>query len=402
MSELKEFSLYINKASYDKSAKQEDRMKWFAVASDTDPDTFEDSMSLELYADFLNRIETGELPPERHRSEYWSGGMPYLSISHYLDQNGNAVPGPVDSVYVDGKCLKAKGRFYDSELGRACFDAICKDLYSEEKSDLDSVRISIAFIDWAHRHKSTGFEFVRQSLGDICPECAEEILLSNGKGIEFLKGQLIHLALTRVPVNKRTLIERLEEDMTTKVEDAESIVGKEKAEELDRSEVGKSDLVVKAECEDDKEEEKKKKKDKEEVKSEIEPEIKSEVHILEPAWDTFRSAYDDVEGKSYTEKLQFIQDAFDKFGEAVKSSFAPTKEEKESVLSDELKSLIMAQTEQIRSLAQEIEILKQQRVSNKPELPQETRRSIVLDTAQLFTPAQNGPRSLTDIINATT
>ena len=416
---IREFSLYINKASFDKSAADpNDRMRWFAVASDTDPDSYEDSMSLELYSDFMNRIESKELPPERHRSDYWSGGMPYLSISHYLDLNGEGVPGPVDSIYVDGKCLKAKGRFYDNELGRTCFDAICKDLYSEEKSDLDKVRISIAFLDWAHRHKSTGYEFVRQSLSDICPECQKESLLSNGEGLEFLKGHLIHLALTRVPVNKRTLIERLEEDMVTQVEDAETIVGKEKAEELEtkQAEIGKSEaLVIKAEqeetvevkaeqCDDEDEEEKKKKAKEEEEKS-----LATDEHVLQSAWDEFKALYDEVGDHGYQEKLKAIQPAFEKLGESIKSSFEPTKEEVELQTLGELKELITGQNdlivnqgEQLRSLSQEIEILKQQRLENKPVTSQETRRSITLDPSQLFQPAQNGPMSLKDIVKSTT
>jgi hypothetical protein len=66
---------------------------------------------------------------------------------------------------------------------------------------------------------------------------------------EYMRGQLIHEAMTRVPVNTRTLME-VERAMTTRKEDAESIIGEELAEELEEQAklVGKSQaLVIKAE-----------------------------------------------------------------------------------------------------------------------------------------------------------
>lgn len=252
---LSEFSLRIERASFDKATQER---RWRAVASDTDEDSFGDSMSLALFNDFLGRIERGDLVPEDFRSDFWSGGVPYLSVSHYLDLNGKAVPGPTDAVYVDGRCLKAKGRFSDTPLGRACFDAVCRDLYDEKsKAREDKVRISIAFLDWAHKHKSNGFTFERKSLEDTCPECMREFLdhITNGTeilGKEFLKGHLIHLALTRVPVNKRTSME-VDRSMTTRKEDAASIIGEELADEIDETDkalVGKSEaLIIKAEDE---------------------------------------------------------------------------------------------------------------------------------------------------------
>src|SRR5574341_2490272 len=105
---------------------------------------------------------------------------------------------------LDGKFLKATGKFSKTPLGRACFDAACKSVYS--KDDEGKVRISIAFLDWMHKHKSNGFTFERKDLGDFCPECLKELINGEYKGRAFLKGQLVHLAQTKVPVNKRTEI----------------------------------------------------------------------------------------------------------------------------------------------------------------------------------------------------
>src|SRR3990167_7080478 len=49
---LAEFSLVIVKASLDKATGE---MRWNAVASDTDWDSYEERMSLELFSDFVMR-----------------------------------------------------------------------------------------------------------------------------------------------------------------------------------------------------------------------------------------------------------------------------------------------------------------------------------------------------------
>ena len=412
-----EFSLYIHKASFNKTTQE---MKWFAVASDIEPDSYDDEMSLELYADFLRRIESKELPPERHRSEYWSGGIPYLSISHYLDLDGSGVPGPTDEVFVDGKCLKADGRFNNTVLGKACFDAVCNDLYGEEKSKHENaIRISIAFVDWGHVHKSNGYEFKRESLDDYCPECLKEHMTGEGEGKIFKRGHLIHLALTRVPVNERTKMEV--RSMTTQKEDAASIVGEELAEEIAEKAKDelKADLVIKSEVEEpeieekaetseeeDDEEEEKKKKDKEEEKAVIEPEPVEviEPHALSDPIDLFLSQYDEVSKSNlgYNEKLQAIQNGFEQLGEAIKSSFAPTTEEKEVAEISELKGLVQQLAQTTESLVTEIAILKQQGMTVEPkQAPVEKRRSLQLDTSRVFQePARTGkPMKVGDFVN---
>src|SRR4030042_5113558 len=86
-SDTVEFSLTIRKAYFDEAPQE---MRWKADTSDTGEDSYKDEMTLELFSDFLSRIETNEKPPEHFCSDYWSGGTPYLSVSHYHDQNGKA------------------------------------------------------------------------------------------------------------------------------------------------------------------------------------------------------------------------------------------------------------------------------------------------------------------------
>jgi cation transport regulator ChaB len=372
-SSFTEFSLRIDRASYDKATNER---RWRAVASDTDEDSRQDSMSLELFNDFIERIQTGEPVPEDFRSDFWAGGMPYLSVSHYPDLNGEGIPGVVDAVYIDGSYLKAKGKFHDNPLGRKCFESICADLYGEKSESNDKVRISIAFLDWAHKHKSNGVIFEREDEEDICPECLKEIIKGNGKGKVFLSGHLVHLAMTRVPVNKRTDMEvdKSMADIKTRKDDAASIVGDELADELEQKAtlVGKSEvLVIKSDEETPQVEEAKTKdskkkmedeeepcdpevdegcgKKKDEKKSETEPQmgallsqemfdslitsmksaISEEIrivvrppdptpHPLDKAFATFKAAFDGLSSISgEAEKLHAIQEPFNLFGQVI-------------------------------------------------------------------------------------
>lgn len=355
--QLSEFSLTIKSAPYDKATGE---MRWRADASDIDDDSQNDNMTLELFNDFVSRIERSELAPDEFQTDFWKGGMPYLSVSHYPDLNGKGVPGPVDNLYIDGTYLKAKGRYDDTPLGRACFRAICNDLYNEESEIEDKVRISIAFLDYMHKHKSNGYVFERKELSDFCPECLKELIEGEYAGKQYLKGQLIHLAHTRVPVNERTLME-VDKSMTTRKEDAASIVGEELAEELDeKATVGKSAaVVIKADDEeiveevlveegkhdmkdeeDDEEEDMPEKKKKEEKKAEVveeksEPDVDSlvelikaklvasepEPHPLDTVFIELKASYDQAleADLSVQDKLQFVQDAFVAVGNKIKS-----------------------------------------------------------------------------------
>ncbi|MCK5342334.1 MAG: ChaB family protein, partial [Candidatus Heimdallarchaeota archaeon] len=309
---MAEMSFYISKASFDKKTQE---MRWSAVASDTDLDEYEERMSVGLYNDFIRRAIEKEAPPEELCTEAWCGGMPYLSLAHYSDLNGKGIVGPTNNLYVDGKTLKAQGTFANNDLGRTCFNSILKDLYSEQKSEQEKIRISIGFLDWAHYHGSIKFE--RKNLTDRCPMCA----LGIGDKM-FAKGQLLHLALTRVPVNARTdILPLVEESMTTQKEDAESIAGKEKAEELDELEREKANLVGKSEAvveraEEEAEEEVK----EEEVEGEkVETPEKEEDAELEEA----DSPAEDVEPEAEETEVQELSKQIEQIKELILPSSEP-------------------------------------------------------------------------------
>ena len=228
--ELQEFSLTIKSLFVDEKTNEK---RWKADTSDTVDDSRSDNMTLQLFQSFIKRISANELAPEEYRSDFWKGGNPYLSVSHYPDLNGDGVPGEVKTVFVDGRFLKAKGIFYNTKLGEAAWKALMDD---RETNREDKVRISIGFLDYGHIHKSNNFQFKRNSLDDTCPECIREILNGEYSGKAFTDGMLVHFAMTRVPVNKRTDISpdlEVKSEMTTQKEDAASIIGEEFAAELE-------------------------------------------------------------------------------------------------------------------------------------------------------------------------
>ena len=240
--ELAEFSMYINKSTL-----RDGVMTWAAVNSDTAPDSYQERMSLDLYKDFIENIKSeAPIPDEFGQSvcsDYWCGGMPYLSVSHYPDLNGQAVPGEPLEIYVDGNQLKAKGILNDNPLGHAVWRSLKED---KNKNPEDKIRISIGFLDMAHKHSEHGDLFVRESLYSLCPDCLQGI----GEKI-YVKGYLVHLALTRVPVNKRTEMVLEEKSMSkkklTRKDDAASIVGEELAEEIElkqKATAQKSDALI--------------------------------------------------------------------------------------------------------------------------------------------------------------
>jgi hypothetical protein len=415
---LAQFSMYIDKAVYNR---EEQEFRWHCVASDVEEDVYTDNMTLGLFEKFLARIDSKESPPEKYCSSFWSGGKPYPAISHYSDQNGKAVPGETECVYVDGDKLKAKGKFFKTPLGLAVFDAINRDKTGVKRSDLDNpVRISIAFLDYAHKHKSNGEVFERKSLDDICPWCILESISGDGKGKEYLDGHLIHLAFTRVPVNKRTDVE-VEMAKVTRKDDAESIVG-DLAEVLDvqeeqfRSEVlvtmseeipeeSAPDKVVevKATVSDDEEEEetpvdkKKKKKKVTEEKS----------HVLQDVLESYRSAFDKVVDAeaSTEEKLQAMQPYMEELANVTRSSiqkFPPLDSQSQMPELEAFRSQVNAQFTQINgTLALLQQLLETKSTIHDAQVP--TPRSfqppiMLVPTVQ---PAQDGkPIGLREVIRS--
>lgn len=243
---IQEFPLFISKSSL-----QDGEMRWAAVNSDTGKDLYGEKMTLGLYQKMLTRIEQELPPPEEFRSmvcsEYWCGGIPYVSIAHYSDGNGKAVPGETLEIFIDGNQLKAKGILYDTPLGRAVWKSLKEDeLNYKNQVDAERIRISIAFLDLAHKHGDNGAIFVRESLKSVCPECQK------GAGNKiYVDGYLVHLALTRKPVNPRTIIQAEDNAMAkksivTRKDDALSIVQDESLVEevVEAALTSKSDALV--------------------------------------------------------------------------------------------------------------------------------------------------------------
>lgn len=399
---LAQFSLAITKVSVDKSGGGV--MRWRAVASDTSPDLYSEKMSLELFDDFISRIESKSQVPEPFNqvlNEDWSGGMPYISISHYKSgTNKKNVPGMPEKIYRDGDRLKAVGVLHDNPLGHAVFKSLCEDLYTEKSKEEGKIRISIGFLDLEHKHTGKGnspdFVFTRSGLTDTCPMCQEGI----GNKV-YTKGQLVHLALTRVPVNPRTDME-VDKGMAieTKLDDAASIIGKELSEALEEKSLVPSDaIVIKSDSEstavevekaksdecDDKEDEVEMKKNhenmgmksavvekkkvaadkgSEELTYDEEDETKREERRNRPAGERslLQKSFDTIEAKILEMKsegvpaetaLREIQPLYQELGEQVKKSFEP--ETKETGVSSEVSDLLSA----VKSLAESMSTFQQ-------------------------------------------
>lgn len=194
MDEMKYLSMVISKVS-----KRQGVMHFETTASDTDWDSDDERLTLELFDDFIRQegAKKAELGDEYV--------PPYLSISHFQMPVGD-----VDAFWTQGNRFKTRGIFYDDKFGRALFKAIVKERVSGEEVE-NPVKISIGF--WPH-------------------EAREE----DGK-IAYTKGEFDHEAATRVPINVRaTFDEVIEKSMTTKKEDAASMIGEELAIELDDDE----------------------------------------------------------------------------------------------------------------------------------------------------------------------
>lgn len=404
---LQEFSLYIDKAGFDKESGE---MRFHAVGSDTHTDSYGDNMTAELFSDFIQRIESGEAPPEGYGNDYWNGGMPYVSVSHYPDLEGKAVPGELQSVYMDGNRLKGRGRFFETPLGIAAFKSVCKDQTGEVPDD-EKVRISIAFLDWKHQHKSNGYVFEREAITDRCPECIKEFLEQSGQGKEFLRGHLVHWALTRVPVNQRTDVELEEKSMSeilTQKDDAASIVGEEEAEKIDEMKaVTKSEAVVikseesepepeveKAKSEDmedeDEEDKKKKKKMDEEEKSKIDQILSilsKEKDDLDLAYEKFRSELVKVE------TLEEVQPAFEEFGSVIRGMYQEQEPAVEAEPTDPRLDKVM---ETLSLLTDKVDLLSKARSVEPVAQTVPERRSVVLDPNVVLTQPRK-PLSIREI-----
>lgn len=414
-----ELSMFINKVSVDKSAGG--LMRWRAVASDTSPDLYSEKMSNDLFDDFISRIKSNAPVPspfDEVLNEDWNGGMPYISISHYKSGTSmKNVPGIIEQVYRDGDRLKATGNLHDNDMGRATFKSLCDDLYTEKAKDEGKIRISIGFLDLEHKHLGKGntpdFLFTRSGLTDKCPMCQE----GNGNKV-YTKGQLVHLALTRVPVNPRTDMEVNKMAIETKKDDAASIIGIELANTLEEKSLLASDvLVVKSEepvvpepevesVEKSVVVEKKKlaadAKDDELTYDEADEEKREqrrnrpagERSMLENSYVSLEAKIEEMKSQGVPAEtaLREIQPLFAAFGEQVKKSFEPAKVDGVSSELSELVSAMKSLAENMatfqQSVSTELATLKAQVVTKSalsqgiPEPRSITSKSAVAATPQ--------------------
>jgi len=352
---MAEFSMAIVKASI--PDRKNRTMRLSMVTSDTGEDAYEERMSVELYNDFVQRIESLSPVPEPFNVVLedgdWKGGMPYPSISHYKSGNGVNVPGEIERVYVDGDKLKANAVLHDNSLGQAVWKSVCQDIEDkdkplEEKAFSNPVRISIGFLDLEHKHElenEEDFVFTRSDIKQKCEMCEKGI---NGK--VYLKGQLVHLAFTRVPANPRTSVEVLRMDtdeiIKTKKDDAKSIIGDLADELIGKSVVEETDvLVVKADklmkkdesrnqedsMEDDDEMKEEKKKptsvenksmevvmEKEIVQEEKAPVVEEQKSALDAAFETLKTKVMENKGKGSAAYAD-LQPILNHLGNTVKS-----------------------------------------------------------------------------------
>ena len=423
-------------------------MYWSAVGSDVDWDLYGEKMTLELYKSMISKINNKVPPPEFYRdevtSDYWQGGMPYLSIAHFSDGNGKAVPGEVHKLYVDGKKLKSKGLLFENPLGTAVWKSLKQDeINYKNLIDEDRIRISIAFIDLAHKHGNSGEVFHRKSKTDVCPDCQSR----KGEKI-YLDGYLVHLALTRVPVNPRTLME-IDNPMAkkskpeTRKEDAESILGEASLvdEILEATLETKSDVLVemseaeaeplveeskgeKKPVEEDEEDEDEEKKDKEykkmslsdedidrialKVKSLIpEPTVveASQRDVLEVELDSLYSVVMEAKAQTATtpeEKLMVIQPALSQVAEVIKSVVKEASGGVQTTQPDansQVMEAIQALTNKVDGVITEVATFKAQSVpsvENRVPVP----RSVVIKSQpqQPANTSQVKPGSVKDVV----
>lgn len=323
---MRSTDLYITRVSLDPQTRQR---RWYATASGTKKDLYGDNMTVMLFKDFIKRIERGDEAPEPFKSRSWNGGLPYLSVAHYLDLDGFGVAGKTDQVWADGDIFKAKGTFSDSTVGRAAYEAVKRDIESG-KPPSEKVRISIAFIDWGHGHEGAGGVFARKSLLDRCPHC------DSGLGKKsYREGQIVHLALTRRPAYPDTEIQLEERAMTTRLEDASSIVGDELAKDLEkrsgalteRAEQATPGVVVVRDDSSAAAE-----KDKAEAKPEVETSGSATVEEMSMAKDGFGTTLDEAEAFLARSKESPILDGWGILAAVIKNASARPAAERESLV----------------------------------------------------------------------
>lgn len=217
-------------------------VRWQAVASDTGRDKADERTSVDLFQDWIDRVTYNQTVPYLPEPK-----MPFLGVSHYPALEGYGEAGETYRMYIDGDCFKADGIFkVDSPIGQKLLDAVKVELALIKKGGQveKPIRISAGWWDIEHYHDDSNYLFTRKSLTDKCPICEK----GQTSDKIYKAGQLDHFAATRVPMNVRTSLElKSMAKKITRREDAESIIGPDEAEEMER----RARMVGKSETEDE-------------------------------------------------------------------------------------------------------------------------------------------------------
>lgn len=196
-----------------------------AIASDTGEDYYGERMSVQLYESFRERKDA---PPEVVlRMEGGFTQYPYLSIAHYGSGGGKTIAGFVREFWSEDEKLYIRGEFSDNIFGEAMQEKIENEIKKGLPDD-ERTRLSIMFVDYGHSHPDLNVSW--KSGNKPCEVCGGGIY----RGKVYEDGFLVHVAFTKKPANERTKILCLEGDMASK-KDAEELVGKSLAEELEEN-----------------------------------------------------------------------------------------------------------------------------------------------------------------------
>lgn len=219
------------------------RLIWSSISSDILEDSYGDSATLSLFNDFKEYADLENNPP-------------YLSVSHYQRPHDvpeikrallgdTGVPGNITTIEITSQDqLLLSGEIFQNPLGLAAYNALQSDRFNEDQET--KIRSSIGFYDYGHAHGR--YIFIRSNNNPTCPLCALGV-----EGVQFMFGELDHLALTRVPVNPRTTMMIGDTEMAargkTRQDDAASIIGEELAALLEGEGEQARSMIYRADAE---------------------------------------------------------------------------------------------------------------------------------------------------------
>jgi len=193
-------------------------MEWEATTSKFSRDQQGDLVTRGFYQTAIQRFKSKTTPP------------PFFSVAHYQFQSvcdcgavfksleehkcsacgqDRLLAGITTDMWIDGKQPKARGVFFDNELGRAVYKSCRDDIEKSVPAD-ERVRVSMGFY----------------------PDPGGVRIPAPGQR-DFITGWVEHFAGTRVPVVPEATLEAKSLNIKTKYEDAAAIVPKHLADRMD-------------------------------------------------------------------------------------------------------------------------------------------------------------------------